>query len=560
MVHNPRFWAFLIGIVFIALKINAQATDRKIEFGNLELEGDHNRYSRGTFGILLTFDINFSWTESNLSDQGFDLTYKIEQKGQVLPGPKGEIREAARVYARNRASDANMSITGVEIFVPYSDIPLESGQQDIDFVFSLKNRSGNYPDCDRLGIRFKHIKTIIYPIEEQEFDFQNISLNYHPIDQFEERPFLLFESEVINKYGLGQIKEESYELYWILKDDHGNIIYDSQKSSTSFDQKVILRPSIRDNKTRSSLKTKIYYYELKAEGPTKATLYFYLLGTEGGPKEIYSLSKTFDFPTKYNFADQEFSVSNVLANAKTIDGVQGYEFNFEANAKLNSVLRNPEKGDYYFFVQLFDETGKQIIQPNRAPRFGGNTTKLQDGFLPNYHQSQKNGHLFVPAYMISSSVGGHKFSYALMVSDKNLGTNFPILHKGTFEGTKPQEISWQVNLEHLVMKDDKYDTEFIPISSRLPELQYSFNIGNDRFFKSEYVKNNLSAVPGGTSLLLSKGDKMRLVLYDVDSGFFNESDFLGSWILPYPETGDAFTTEKTNEGQLSTMKIVGKKL
>ena len=544
----------LLGICF-----QLKAQERKIQIANFELEGNHNRYSRGTLGLLLSFDVGFSWQEESLSARSFDIEYRLEQKGKVLPNLEGTIRKGPRAYSRGRSADENMHVKDLEIFIPYADIPLESGTQNVAVIFSFKNKNGNYPDCAKESIRFKHVKTVIHDVNEQVFDFGELEMDYQGSLFSTKTPALAMKGKVNLKYGPGEIKEDQYDVIWTLRDTDGNMIYQSESQKSSLEKHTTLSPRIVNGKPVANLKASIDYYQLKADGPTPATLEFFVKGANGGPKSIYKKQMTFDFPEKYKFEEQEFTITQVIAAAVKKDGVQGIEIFFQTTPKFTSILRNPEKGDFYFYPLIYDETGKQVILPARAPKIGGSTSHLMDGYFPDFKNKNHSGSLFVPSYMLDLTPGKHALKFALMVSDKNLGTNFPELAKGEFKCEKPAEVTWHLALEYLEMVNAKYDVEFIPVSSRLPELQYAFCVGGDRFFKSDYVKNSLTAVPGATTILCSRGDQMRITLYDVDSGFFNDSDFLGGWELPYPTDGNSFILEKKDEGQVKRMKIVGEK-
>jgi hypothetical protein len=223
--------------------------------------------------------------------------------------------------------------------------------------------------------------------------------------------------------------------------------------------------------------------------------------------------------------------------------------------KQTGIMRNHEKGKYFFYAAIFDGANKLVIAPERAPTIYAGTSQLQDGQMPSAENVVANGTLFIPLHMLNLPAGAHHLKYALMVSDINLKTKFPVISTGNIAITKPADVRYLLSLEQLEMINADYDTEIVPISSNLPELQYVFAVGNDHYYQSEYVRNSLTAIPGSASLHLSEGDQIHLVLNDIDSGFFNGNDLLGDWKIDYAGKGDSFYYEVNHSGQVVKLRL-----
>jgi hypothetical protein len=192
--------------------------------------------------------------------------------------------------------------------------------------------------------------------------------------------------------------------------------------------------------------------------------------------------------------------------------MQGIAIHYSVRFKYAGILRNHEKGKYYFYLAVFDASEKLVIDPSRAPKHATQTIHLMDAQLPSPGNTTGGGHLFIPYYMLTTSPGIHRLRYALMVSDINLGTKFPIVCQGTLDIQKREEHHYRIALDRLEMIDADYDVESISPGMHLSELQYLFSVSEDAFFQGTYNQNSLIAVTGAAILRVSVGDKLQMKL------------------------------------------------
>lgn len=558
-MRPPRLRIHSLLLLFIVMQASAwaQGTPRKITFSNFKVQENVNQYGKGITGLELRYDLYFNWEEPDFFKQSFTQGFRMVQGDRLVLESAKMASKPGSVLARpgTQGGKAGMWATGQKLFIPYLEIPLESGPQKAGIIFSFSNGDGTYTDCHTAALSWQHRKVVRYDLNAQEFTFQPPVIDYAGKEfARQEVSGMSVTSDIGLKYGPEECMESKYELACLIRKG-GKVVFDSRQSRATFDKTRSIAVELKEGKPAAKVSFFIHYQDLQMDGPAQVELVYVLLGAEGGPKEIHARPLLLDVPPKYSFEDQEFRLRKVEVEEAVEDGVQGLAVHFACGFKYASILRDPERGKYQFYLALMDGKGKLAMDLARAPKQGFGTAHLMDGHLPSATDTIARGHLFIPHYMLHTPAGSQTLSYALMVSDVNLGTKFPVLAQGTITLTKPEERSYWVAVEQLEMIDANYDAEFIPPGSHLPELQYLFCVGEDAFYESSYVKNSLHAVPGGALLRLSRGDELSLKLYDVDSGFFNASDLQGRWKIDYMKQGDHFSYEVQDQGQVKGMRL-----
>lgn len=551
-------WKVLaLAALFTCMAAAPALAQRIVTFSNFTVQQDAVEDARtGAKGLLLKFDAAFNWTETDFFQRQFDVRYRMEQDGRVVlrdtdvPGYKRSLS----TYEGTVKGKPGMLAKGFTLLIPYSAIPLETGQHSVELVFSLANDQGTYTDCHRQKIQFAYTKVQLRTKSEQVFTFRDFVWDFAAKAWGSDVPGMRFTAQVDTKYPPSESADDSYEFYWLLRNG-GQVLYDSRGGTGSVGETEKFSPKLVEGKATAEVSMFADYYSVKMDGPGEAEVVFVLLGAEGGPKEIFSQRMPLNVPPQYNFESQEFTLGRLDVTAATRDGVKGLSVSYSAAFKHTGVMRNHQMGNYYFYLAVFDAANKLVIAPERAATLGAGTTQLQDGQLPGPSNTTAAGELFIPLHLLNVPAGKQQLKYALMVSDVNLKTKFPMVGTGTVAIDKPAERQYRVDLEYLEMIDANYDAEVIPVSSRLPELHYSIRVGEDSYYSSEYNRNSLLAIPGGTTLRLSEGDLLQVVLYDTDSGFFNDSDLLGRWTLDYAAKGDSFVYEVKNTGQVVGMRV-----
>jgi hypothetical protein len=533
----------------------AQSGAKKVTFTNFTVQENHKDYRTGLLGLLLNFDVEFSWKEPAFENQQFSLSYRAEQ-GSKTVFQSGNPQLPSAIFSVDKGSQSvSMSAKSINISVPYASIPLPAGEQTVNFVFSLANNVGTYPDCATKWVNFNNKKVVSHSIEDQEFTFQDLKTNFAGKDFMSGIRGIEISAKLLTKFKAEETVETSYDFATLVRNGSGKVVFDSRKAAEGHKTVVNVALSDVNGRAGGTLNSFVDFRSLDMEGPGEGEIVFLAMDANGGSKEVFSKKMTLQVPPKYQYEEQGFSASNLTVKPSKVDGVQGIAVNFNCQFTHYGTMRNPEKGNYYFFLALMDATGKQVIALERAPNATAGTTQLMDGFLPEITPTPIKGGLFIPFTMLNLPEGNHSLKYALMVSDINLGTKFPTLATGSLEVVKPKEIQYFVRLEKLVMVNSDYDTEVFGLSSNLPELQYAIGVGFDHYYESEYIKNSLNGVPGSCLLRLSEGDPINLDLYDVDSGFFNDTDKLGSWNLAYVGKGQSFDFHLQNTGLVGDLLV-----
>lgn len=526
----------------MATAVNAQS--RKVTLSKFTVTENATKFGSSVTGIELRFDLAFNWRESEFMRKSFQPAFRLVQGGQTVlksddlaDGPSSFLAMDGTVGGK-----PGMTVTGCKIFIPYMEIPLESGPQKADFILSLANDEGTYTDCAQATLNWKHRKMVRHSINEQEFTLLLVTVNDYVQEFSSNKPGMQVMADVGLKYGADESADEGYTLGLLIRSS-GKVVYDSRTSQSSSDKTRFMRIEAVDGKPLGKIGFHVNYEDLGVEGSVPAEMALVLLGAEGGPKEVARKAFTLNAPVKYKYDEQEFSLKKLEVSPAVKDGVQGISVHYQCGFKYTTMLRDPDRGKYYFYLALFDASGKLAIDPARAPKSGFGTAHLMDSQLPSPTQTAGEGDLFIPLYMLTVPAGTANLKYALMVSDANLAAKFPVVGQGSLTVQKPAERRVRLELERLEMIDANYDAEFIPPGSHLPELQYLFCVGDDAFYASEYNKNSLTAIPGAVVVRIIEGDELNLKLYDVDSGFFNASDLQGRWLIDYAGKPNSFLYE-----------------
>lgn len=555
IAYTWRRLTLSVVLLILAMYVQAQGTSRTVTFPKFALqeaalEGDFS-------GLRMQFDIGFNWVEEDFFKRSFTVSYRMVQGDRVvLASGDGHLNNLSiSPTVQTIKGKSVMTATGYSIFIPYIDIPLEAGPQTAEVIFSLANDEGTYTDCFKKTVSFTHKKIVRHDLNQQVFTWSDLQCKYGLQSFSGNYPGMQMSAKVQLKYGPQESLNSEYEFALLLRNTAGKVVFDSRKAAKGSDPTRTLKNEMVDGKPSGVWSSFVGYYDIAMEGPGEAEVVLLLLGAEGGPKEIYQQKMMLQLPPQYNYETQEFALKAVSATEAVRDGVKGIAVAYNCGFKKAGIIRNPEKGQYYFYAAIFDANNKLVVAPDRSPTSGAGTSHLLDGHLPGEANVPAEGTLFIPLHLLNLPAGTHNLRFALMVSDINLQAKFPMVGNGNIVVNKPADVKYRVSLESLEMIDSDYDVEVIPVSSRLPELQYFFAVGKDRYFTSDYTKNSLTALPGAVTLHLSEGDPIQMVLYDVDSGFFNESDALGTWKIEYAGKGDSFDYVVNNSGQVVHLKL-----
>ncbi|MEM0997569.1 MAG: hypothetical protein AAGN35_10835 [Bacteroidota bacterium] len=517
----------------------------------------------GRRGISMKLDLRIRPAFEAFDRRRFDLTWRLENEaGKTIYRSRDQadyLDQKESVMARKpwgKSTVRYMVKEGIEIPLPYALLPLPAGPQKLKIVFSLQNEYVKLKDFAARDLEFQQRVFVKHPLIQQLFKLEKLSFEYDVPGFGVKETGILVRFDLLPRYGQDESSDEGYTLYWLLRDTSGKVVFDSRKAeSIHHREKHVYFKNLQDNRFRS-VDLFMRYREIALSGPEKVFLVLIAEANEDERREIYAKPHRLDVPRKYRFAEQEFNLRNLRAQAISRAGAAGISINFTLTLSQYGPRLDPEIGDYVVYPVLRDISGNVLYAPPSFPtEQSGNgwETYATAAFTD---QGPLNVQLFLPWYVLDLPPGKTQLQYSLFVTDRQKQFKFPELSKGGIAVTCPEIREYRVEVEEFRMKDGEYDTEVRPISSRLPDLQWTLRVGPRRRYTSPRRKNSLSAPKGFAFLKVARGDSIFLVLYDIDSGFFNQDDFLGSWNLPYLDGGAKFVIEERNQGNLSGLRVL----
>jgi hypothetical protein len=558
MLHKNLILLFLLAAFQPVL---AQQDDFSAKILNFSLREDVVD-KEGRRGIGLKFDLRMTPAETEFDRRRFDLTWKLTDKtGKVIYQSKDQedyLDQKKSIMARkpwNNSSARYMEKQHVEIALPYNHLPLPDGEQKVTIVFSLNGKYGNLPEFARKELSFRQHVFTKHSLQEQTFSVSNMRFNYSAEGFAVDEPGIKMSFDLTPQYGPDESIEEGYTLYWLFRQPDGKVVFDSRKAqSIHHREEHVYLKNLRDGKFRD-VSVFLNYDEIKMPGPAEVYVVLIAESDEEHHREIYAEKHMLNVPEKFRFEDQKFELSGLRAGAGFRKGASGLFIECEISLDNIGPRMDPEIGDYYVYPVLRNPKGEIVYSPKYLEPPAMASSRLAENLPALKDEGPVKVKLFLPWYVLQLSPGTATLQYTLKVSDRQRRYKFPVLSKGGISVRTPELRRYKINLVELLMKDSNYDTEVMPISSRLPDLQWTLRVGRDNRFISPKRKNSLRAPTGSSTVSIAVGDTLSVVLYDIDSGFFNNSDFLGSWQLPYQERGERFTIEEHNNGLVDHLKL-----
>lgn len=551
-----------IRIPLLALALSLTSilhAQQNISVENVRVEAPYSQYSSTNKGLRIRLDIKFAqYVESYLGrSYKLDLVL-VDAGGFAVFDSRNSYDFPVGVMAERAVTDnpkVAMEARDVSLFIPYKLIGLPSGKQTVTAVFSIKNDVATYPDFARKSITFQHTKIDLKTLEQQVFTAKGPYFSYGVIGFGETKPGLELRFDLGMKYGGEQVEAESYLLHLSVRTPDGKtLLYDSRNEKDNPHSAVALKPKDFPGDPRNTAFSISYHrLRLNAPGDVQVTLEAEEKGK--GSRQLYQGIHRFNTPPKYRFAEQTFQPTPVQAKRTTLDGVAGIALDFECDYKYTGPLLDPEKGDFYYFAMLLGEKGDTVFTPAVLRRMDYGTTVGWSGHDPQLDSTGSTVHLFIPLHRLRLKPGTHKVNYVVMVTDKARTARFPLIGKGQLQIEQPRVLTYDLAVEHLEVIPGEYDVEVAIFSSPLPDLEWRLEVGEDTEFQSPTAENSLIGRPGSHRVKLSEGDELFLGLWDIDSGFFNRSDALGRWKIPYTDKGDDFVHTVDAQGAIKSMRI-----
>lgn len=555
---NQRL-ALLISFLFVVFQIlPAQNTDLEISMRNFTFSPEQMD-DKGRHGIGMQFDLRFSKIITDFRAKRFEITWRLEdQAGKVVYQSKDQDgyedeKEVVHPSKPWKSTGSYMEDTEIEVSIPYTLMKFQPGQKNLKIIFSAASNVYQIPDFATKDISFVHKVFVRHSLEDQSFEMADIQFEYEAKGFAVDEPGMQIIAYLRPKYRMDEADDNSYQVSWLLR-DQGKILFDSRKCpSIHHQQKGIYLDNLKEDGT-SGLSMFVNYSEVNMTGPAEVEVVL-IADSDGKTKEIYAKKHLLNVPVKYRFEEQEFKLSDLGTKVVFDKGAQGIRINCKVQMSKFGPRIDPVRGDFYIYPVFRDEGGNVVWKPEKLHRHNGGNNRLSYALTAFKDEGPASLEFFIPFYELNLPPGAARLQYSIFASDKYRNHRFPELSKGGLVTDAPKLRTYEVHLTNLNMKDSDYDTEVAPFGSRLPDLQWSLKVGSDRIHVSSKRKNSLTAPTGEVRVRVAEGDSMSIVLYDIDSGFFNASDFLGRWYIPYMDKGEKFVIERSDEGLLNRLRV-----
>lgn len=550
--------SFLLLLALVA-SIGTLSAQQSMTVENVRVEAPATYYTSTTKGIKIRLDIIFSQYVEAYLGRSYKLNVVlVDAGGFAVFDSRNSYDFPIGVLAEKPAAPdpkVGMVARDVSMFIPYKSINLPTGKQTVTALFSLKNDYGNYPDFARKQLTFAHTKIDLKTLEQQKFTVKGPEIEYGAKGFGETKPGMNLKFMLGMAYGRDQLECESYLLHLrVHSADGSTLLYDSGNEKDNPHSKETLDTDDFPGDPRST--TFFISYQrlrLNAPGDVRVTLEAEEKGK--GTRQLYQAVHRFDTPLKYRYEQQVFTPSQVSTVQTMRDGVSGLALNFVVDYKYTGPLIDFERGDFYFFPILLGAKGDTVFSPTMLRRTDYGTTTGWSGQDPELDSTGSIVSLFVPSHRLRLKPGSTQLTYVILVTDRARRARFPVVSKGTVAYEQPKIVTYDLRVDNLTVVPGEYDVEVAIFSSPLPDLEWRFEIGEDTEYQSPTAENSLTGKSGAHRLKLAEGDELYLGLWDIDSGFFNHSDALGRWKIPYVGKGDSFVHTVDAQGVIKSMSI-----
>lgn len=262
------------------------------------------------------------------------------------------------------------------------------------------------------------------------------------------------------------------------------------------------------------------------------------------------------------YKDQVITITNPDIRKNEIRaGVQGIQFTCYAVFKYgDDQIIGAEESDYlrqyYFFLEIKKgDNADRIFYPIHNPDQENKETTFDEYFKVRVTDRGKYYvRIFIPYHQFQLIPGFHKVNVSLSVCDENAKFFWRNLYQNDITIEQPVTYMARITLNNARLVDKKYDmpANKIPFfglfvggkkskaGQGLPDATWRVQVGNDIMFESEVNKNSLELISGSSTFKISKGDPVKLIIYDED--YFKSDQDLG--VINYYANNDIGKDEK----------------
>lgn len=264
------------------------------------------------------------------------------------------------------------------------------------------------------------------------------------------------------------------------------------------------------------------------------------------------------------YKNQQITITNADIRKNEIRaGVQGVQFTCYAIFKYgDQQVIGADESDYlrqyYFFLEIKKgENSDRIFYPQKNPDEENKETTFDEYFKVRVTSAGKYYvRIFIPYHLFQLIPGYHKVNISLSACDENSKYYWRNLYQADITIDQPPTFMAKLTIKNARLIDQKYDmpANKIPFfglftggkkskaGQGLPDASWKVKVGNDVMYESPVNKNSLDLVPGSATFKISKGDPVKLIIFDED--YFKSDQEVGT--INYYSNLDVGKDERTN--------------
>ena len=279
------------------------------------------------------------------------------------------------------------------------------------------------------------------------------------------------------------------------------------------------------------------------------------------------------------YKDQVITITNADVRKNEIRaGVQGIQLTCYAIFQYGEYqVKGADESDYlkqyYFFLEIKKgESADRIFYPLQNPDEENKETTFDEYFKVRVTSPGKYYvRIFIPYHHFQLIPGFHKVNVSLSVCDEKSRYFWRNLYQTDITIEQPPTYMAKLTIKNAKLLEQRYDmpANKIPFfglftggkkskaGQGLPDASWKVKVGNDVMYESPINKNSLEVIPGSATFKISKGDPVKLIIFDED--YFKSDQEVGT--INYYSTNDVGRDERNNYAfeKIETSDIVFEK-
>lgn len=263
---------------------------------------------------------------------------------------------------------------------------------------------------------------------------------------------------------------------------------------------------------------------------------------------LFTLPALSGFGQMVEYKDQSITITNADVRKNEIRaGVSGIQLTCYAIFKYGqNNIKGADESDYlkqyYFFLEIKKgENADRIFYPIHNPDEENKETTFDEYFKVRVEDAGKYYvRIFIPYHQFQLIPGFHKVNVSLSVCDEKTKYYWRNLYQTDITIEQPPTYMAKLTIKNAKLVEQKYDmpANKIPFfglfaggkkskaGQGLPDASWKVKVGNDVMFESLVNKNSLEVIPGSATFKISRGDPVKLIIFDED--YFKSDQEVGS--------------------------------